>query len=240
MSKQMMRGQQQRGAYVAFVLVVSIFGLVISTALLRNPPSFLAASGYRRALIVLAFDFICVAGIFAVLFPVACSGLLGTRFSGAEMSGRFGIRATRFLGVLIVHGHHPSGSESRRHELLFRGRSFCATCYGLLTGAVLSLTIMTAFLVSGWSGWSSIYPAYFVYYVGVDAVVTGLLQTIVPWAGARAKFVLAFVFVAGTSLMLLATELLSRNLVADFFVILLAVFWILSWISLSHRSQLLK
>jgi hypothetical protein len=236
----MMRGQEQRGAYVAFVLVVSIFGLVISTALLRSPTSFLAASGYRRALMVLAFDFVCVAGIFAVLFPVACSGLLGVRFSSAEISGGFGIRATRFLGVLVVHGHHPSGSESMKHELFYKGRSFCATCYGLLTGAVVSLTIMTTFLVSGWSGWSSIYPAYLLYYVGVAAVVTGLLQTLLPEAGAKGRFVLAFVFVAGTSLMLLTTELLSRNLVADLFVILLAVFWLLSRISLSHRSQLLK
>jgi hypothetical protein len=99
---------------------------------------------------------------------------------------------------------------------------------------------MTAFVVSGWSGWTGIFPAYFVYYVGVAAVVTGLLQTLVPNAGAKARFVLALVFVAGTSLMLLATELLSRNLVADMFVILLAVFWLLSRTSLSHRSQLLK
>jgi uncharacterized membrane protein len=236
----MMRGQEQRGAYVAFVLVVSILGLVISTTLLRNPPSFAAASGYRRALMVLAYDLVCIAGILAVLFPVACSGLLGARFSGAEMSGTFGIRATRFFGVLVVHGHHTSGSESTKHELFFRGRSFCATCYGLLTGAIVSLTIVTAFVVSGWSGWSSIYPGYLVYCTGVVAVVTGLLQTLVPEAGAKARFVLAFVFVAGTSLMLLATELLSRNLVADFFVILLAVFWLLSRISLSHRSQVLK
>jgi len=240
MSNQMMRGQHQRGAYVAFVLVVSIFGLVISTGLLRNPPSFSLASDYRKALMVVAFDLVCVAGILAVLFPVACSGLLGARFPIVETSARFGIRATRFLGVLVVHGHHPSGSESTKHELLFRGRSFCATCYGLLTGAVASLTVVTAFVVSGWSGWTSIYPAYLLYYVGVAAVVIGLLQTLLPEAGAKARFVLAFVFVVGTSLMLLATELLSRNLVADLFVILLAVFLLLSRISLSHRSQRLK
>jgi hypothetical protein len=236
----MMRGKEQHGAYVAFVLAVSIFGLVISTALLTNPVSFDAASGYRRVLIVLAFDLVCIAGIFAVLFPVACSGLLGVRFSSAEMSGRFGMRATGFLGVLIIHGHHLPGSESTKHELFFRGRSFCATCYGLLTGAVVSLTIMTMFVASGWSAWNNVYPAYLVYYIGVVWVVTGLLQTLVPEAGAKARFVLAFVFVAGTSLMLLATELLSKNLVADLFVILLAVFWLLSRISLSHRSQLLR
>jgi hypothetical protein len=232
----MMKGQENRGVHVAFVLVVSIFGLVISTALLRDPLSFIAASGYRRGLMVLAYDFVCIAGILAALFPVACSGVLGVRFSSAEAPERLGIRATRFLGLLIVHGHHPSVSESTKHELLLGGRSFCATCYGLMTGAVVSMTTMTGFAVSGWSGWIGIYPAYLLYCVGVAALITGLLHAFVPEDGAKTRFVLALVFVVGTSLMLLATELLTGNLVADLFVILLAVFCLLSRTSLSHRS----
>jgi hypothetical protein len=232
----MMKGQEKRGVYVAFVLVVSIFGLVISTALLRDPLYFIAAPGYRRGLIVLAYDFVCVAGILAALFPVACSEVLGVRFSPADAPERLGIRATRFLGLLVVHGHHPSVSESTKHELLLGGRSFCPTCYGLMTGAAVSMTTMTSFAVSAWSGWIGIYPTYLLYCVGVAAVITGLLPAFVPGEGAKTRFVLALAFVVGTSLMLLATELLTGNLVADLFVILLVVFWLLSRISLSHRS----
>ncbi|MGA2239223.1 MAG: hypothetical protein ABSG74_08435 [Candidatus Bathyarchaeia archaeon] len=232
----MKRDQEKRAVYAAFLLLVSIFGLVISTALLRNHFSFGAGLGYRRTLMVLVYDLVCIAGILAVLFPIACSRLSGARFSSAESPQLFGIRATRFLGFLVVHGHHPSGSELAKHELLVRGRSYCATCYGLLTGAVVSLTIMTAFAVSGWQGWVGTYSAYLVYYVGVAAVITGLLQPLVLEVGAKARFVLAFVFVVGTSLMLLVTELLSANLMADLFVILLVIFWLLSRISLSHWS----
>jgi hypothetical protein len=95
---------------------------------------------------------------------------------------------------------------------------------------------MTAFAVSGWQGWVGTYSAYLAYYVGVAAVITGLLQPLVLEVGAKARFVLAFVFVVGTSLMLLVTELLTANLMADLFVILLAIFWLLSRISLSHWS----
>jgi hypothetical protein len=232
----MKRDQEKHVAYLAFLLVVSIFGLVISTALLENPSSFGAAPGYRRTLMALVYDLVCIAGILAVLFPIACSRVSGARFSSAESPQLLGIRATRFLGLLVVHGHHPSGSELTKHELLVRGRSYCATCYGLLTGAVVSLTIMTAFAVSGWQGWVGTYSAYLAYYVGVAAVITGLLQPLVLELGAKARFVLAFVFVVGTSLMLLATELLTANLMADLFVILLAIFWLLSRISLSHWS----
>ena len=232
----MKRDQTKHVAYAAFLLVVSIFGLVISTALLRNPFSFGAAPGYRRTLMALVYDLVCIAGILAVVFPIACSRVSGARFSSAESPQLLGIRATRFLGLLVVHGHHPSGSELTKHELLVRGRSYCATCYGLLTGAVVSLTIMTAFAVSGWQVWVGTYSAYLAYYVGVAAVITGLLQPLVLEVGAKARFVLAFVFVVGTSLMLLATELLTANLMADLFVTLLAIFWLLSRISLSHWS----
>jgi len=232
----MKRDQEKHVAYAAFLLVVSIFGLVISTVLLWNPFSFGAAPGYRRMLMALIYDLVCIAGILAVLFPIACSRVSGARFSSTEPPKLLGIRATRFLGLLVVHGHHASGSELTKHELLVRGRSYCATCYGLLTGGVVSLTIMTAFAVSGWQGWVGPYSAYLAYYVGVAAVITGLLQPLVLEVGAKARFVLAFVFVVGTSLTLLATELLTANLMADLFVILLAIFWLLSRISLSHWS----
>ena len=216
--------------------MVSIFGLVISTVLLRNPFSFGAAPGYRRTLMALVYDLVCIAGILAVLFPIACSRMSGARASSAESPQLLGIRATRFLGLLVLHGHHPSGSELTKHELLVRGRSYCATCYGLLTGAVVSLTIMTAFAISGWQGWVGTYSAYLAYYVGVAAVITGLLQPLTLEVGAKVRFMLASVFVVGTSLMLLATELLTANLMADLFVILLAIFWLLSRISVSHWS----
>ena len=232
----MTRDRQKHVAYAAFLLMVSIFGLAISTALLMNTPTFVSAPSYRRTLIAFAYDVVCVAGILAALFPVACSRAFGAQFSSVESVQVLGIRATRLLGLLVIHGHHTLGSELTKHELLVWGRSFCATCYGLLTGAVVSLTIITAFAVSGWPGWVGTYSVHLAYSIGVVAVITGLLQPLMTHVGAKVRFVLAFVFVVGTSLMLLATELLTANLVADLFVVLLAIFWLLSRISLSHRN----
>jgi hypothetical protein len=232
----MTRDREKHVAYGAFLLMVSIFGLAISTALLMNTPTFVSAPSFRRTLIAFVYDVVCVAGILAALFPVACSRAFGAQFSSVESAQVLGIRATRLLGLLVVHGHHTSGSELTKHELFVWRRSFCATCYGLLTGAVVSLAIITAFVVSGWPGWIGTYSLYLAYSVGVVAVITGLLQPLMTDVGAKARFVLSFVFVVGTSLMLLATELLTANLVADLFVVLLAIFWLLSRISLSHRN----
>jgi hypothetical protein len=235
MSNQMMNGQDRHSTHLAFVLVVSIFGLVISGVSLRNPVSFVVVSADRRVMMALAYDLVCIIGMAAVLFPVACSKIVGVRGSLAQAPEQLGIRATEFLGVQILHGHHTS-EDSAKHELLITGKSFCATCYGLLTGAVLSFAIITAFALSGWSGWADGSPACFLYCIGVAAVITGLLQILTPDVGAKARFISASVFVLGTSLILLATDLLAANLMSDLFIILLAVFWLLSRISLSHRS----
>jgi len=230
-----MRTLETHDTYASFILVASIFGLAVSAAFLGKPILFVAASNERRVMIAFAYDLVCIVGMLAVLFPVACSQILGIRDLPTEASQEGGIRATRFMSVQILHGHHPLES-TKRHELLIMGRSFCATCYGLLAGAVLSLVTVTVFGLSGWSVWTDTHPAYFMYLLGVSGVIVGLSQVLMPSIRARARFALSFLFVVGTGLMLLSTDLLTANLNADLFVILLAVFWVLSRISLSHRS----
>lgn len=229
-----MRSQETRLSYVVFLLAVSAFGLVISASLLGNRAPFPPELGVRRAPAALAYGLVCVAGILAALFPVACSGFLGIRRASTEDMGTLETRATTLLGVLVLHGHHPAGKDEGRHELRVGPKSFCATCFGLLTGAVVSLTVIAIFALSGWVDGRFVYG---LYYAGVAGVMLGLVPTIVVGIGARARFALAAVFVLGTCLMLVATDILAANLVADLFVVLLAVFWLLSRISLSHRRE---
>lgn len=193
--------------------------------MLSSAVPFPPESSARRAVVAVVYGAVCVVGILATLFPVACSGFLGIRKSLAENEEDLGTRATRVFGVLLLHGHHPGGSDEKRHELWLGGKSYCATCYGLLTGAVVSLTAIVAFALSGWSD-SSL--AYGLYYVGVVVVVLGLIPSLGLRIGARTRFALAVVFVSGTCLMLIATDVLTSNLIADLFVVLLAVFWLLS------------
>ncbi len=231
-----MRAQEKHVILVAFVFLVSIFGLSISVALLGNPASASEDPTNRRVIIALVYDCVCVAGILAALFPLPCSGAVGPRRSLAEGREDIQRRITKILGIRFLHGHHPVKPELAVHELLIGGKSYCATCYGLLSGAVLSLTVVTVFASSSWIGWAGSGLVLFVYYAGVAAVILGLTQTLVLRLGARARFAAAMAFVVGTSLMLVATDLLTADFAADFFVVLLAVFWLLSRISLSHRS----
>ena len=228
-----MRSQETRLGLVAFFLAVSAFGLVISASLLGISSPFPSEFSGRRVLVALVYGAVCVAGTLAALFPVACSGFLGIRRSLTEEKGSLETRATRVFSLLLLHGHHPPGSDERNHELWLGGKSYCATCFGLLTGAVVSLTLIVAFALSGWRDGGF---AYALYFVGVVVVIMGLVPLGLR-VGARARFALAAFFVLGTCLMLVATDVLTANLTADLFVVLLAVFWLLSRISISHRRE---
>jgi len=135
---------------------------------------------------------------------------------------------------LLLHGHHPAASGQKSHELWLGGKSYCATCFGLLTGAVVSLTAIVVFALSRWADGRF---AYALYAVGVVSVISALVPALGLRIRAPARFALAAFFVLGTCLMLVATDVLTANLIADLFVVLLAVFWLLSRISLSHRRE---
>jgi hypothetical protein len=228
-----MRRQERRLGYIAFIIVASAFGLAISASLLGNPAPFHLEFARRKTLVSVVFGSVCVAGILAALFPLPCEGVLGIRSRPGEDAASLGMRATRLAGVLVLHGHHPPGPGEKRHELRFGRKSFCASCYGLLTGAVVSLAMVAVFALTSWR---DIHLAYVLYGLGVLAAILALVQALVFSPGARTRFVLAAGFVVGASLMLIATDMVTTSLAADLFIVLLAVFWLLSRISLSHRD----
>lgn len=227
--------RQKRSGEIAFFLLVSFFGLVVSTILIASPVQLPLVLGVRNELVMFLYVGICIAGVVAVLFPTACSRAVGVRRASLENSLDLWERATRVLGILIIHGHH-TGSASNRHEVRFRKKSFCATCYGLLSGAVISIAIVMDYTLSSWPVGMGYDFAKALYAVGVLGVLLGFVQ-LFSNMGASARFLLAQVFVVGTSLMLVATDVLTADLMADLFVVLLALFWLLSRIWLSHRRR---
>jgi hypothetical protein len=48
--------------------------------------------------------------------------------------------------LAFVHSHHNMDGQNSHHAFLIRGKYFCAGCYGLAFGTLLSLVVPTAFL----------------------------------------------------------------------------------------------
>lgn len=227
-----MRSKYTRLAYIVFLLFVSSFGLIISTSMLKQPMQPTIEFAGRRIVVGFIYGFICLGGMFAAFLPGPCSRLVGVRRSAERYPRGLDARATKIFGILLLHGHHPLGDESSTtHELWFRGRSFCASCFGLLAGAIMSLTAIVVFLFSDWADG---YLAHFLYFLGLGGVALGLVPALLG-VGARTRFVLGMIFVTGTCVMLIAMDAATANLTADLLVVLLALFWLISRISSSHR-----
>jgi hypothetical protein len=218
--------------YVIFVLFISFFGLVILTKMLEQPtPQYpgIEFSG-RRVLIGLIYDFICVAGIVTVFFPGPCSRVFGIRRNPNDYTRGLNARTTEVLGFVLLHGHHREDSTAT-HEFRFGEKNYCASCFGLFAGSILSLMMITAFLLFGWT---DIYLTRIMYVAGVAGAVLGLIPVVVS-VGTWSRFILGAIFVTGTCLILIAAEIMAGNLLADLLVILLSIFWLLFRISSSHR-----
>ena len=228
-----MRSKYRRLLYIVFLLLVSSFGLIISTSMLEQLMQPTIEFGGRKIVVGFIYGSICLGGMLAAFFPGPCSRVMGVHRSGEQYLRGLDARATRAFGILLLHGHHPLGDErSTRHELRFRGKSFCASCFGLLTGAIISLMAIAVFL---FSDWADSYLAHFLYFSGLGWIVLGFVPAILS-VGARTRFVLGMVFVTGTCLMLIAMDVATANLTADLLIVLLALFWLISRTSLSHPN----
>lgn len=173
----------------------------------------------------------------AVLFPLACSGVLGIRRRSIERLEGSEVRATKILGFLLLHGHHSPGPEAMLHEMQVGAKRYCATCFGLLTGAVMSLAFVVTYALSGWPEYVGGGAPYVLYSAGVVGVLLGFVQVLASGIRAWTRFMLSASFVIGTAFMLVATDVITADFLADVFVIALAVFWLLSRLGLSHPSQ---
>ena len=228
-----MRSKRTRLIYILFLVFVSSFGLILSISMLEQPLQATFEFTGRRIIVGIIYGFICLCGMFAAFFPGPCSRLVGVRRFGDQYLRDLDGRATRILGILLLHGHHPLEDQgTTTHELRFRGKSFCASCFGLLTGASISLVVIVVFLFSDWADG---YLARSLYFLGLGGVALGLVPALLN-VSARTRFVLEMIFVTGTCVMLIAMDVATANLTADLFVVSLVLFWLISRILLSHRN----
>jgi hypothetical protein len=189
-------------------------------------------SNFRRGLVGLVYGFICVAGVLAVFFPGPCSQAVGIRRSPEKDLASMDARASKVFGILLLHGHHPLREDgAAAHELWIGEKTFCASCFGFLTGAVPSLIAISYFV---FSNWTDAHLSHILYVTGLGGVVLGFLPAL-HRTSALTRFISSAAFVLGSCFMLIAMDLAAANLTDDLFTILLTIFWLLCRISLSHR-----
>jgi hypothetical protein len=212
-----------------FLLVVSVFGLILSVTFTLNTQNIQDNLDYRKPIVGALFMTICLAGALAVAYPNSCSNLLKFKQIKSIAKGSQGFHSQS------MRGHHPDCEPFSSHILSFGNRRFCATCTGLLTGAAIA--------TAGTIGWVFLNFGFFVHpfllsLVGAACVLLGLFYHTTPKLGqGLIRFFASAFFVMGTFLILISVEEAVASISLDLFVVALSVLWILSKIALSQREH---
>jgi hypothetical protein len=174
-------------------------------------------------------------GILAVFFPNECSRVFdvgkkekrGNRFHGFKR----GVAVSE-NDFSALHGHHPMCGHFSSHVFRVGGKIFCATCSGLLLGALIVLVGVVSYFFGNLQTGPR---AFSLVWVGIIGVIFGLFQS--PLLDFNRSFVRVFssaLLAIGSFLILIGIDWLARDFFLDVFLVFLTFFWLMTRISLSQ------
>jgi hypothetical protein len=217
---------KSRNLTLLFLVFVSLFGLFLSIVFAVYPPKLEDNFAFRKAAVGSAFAAVCVTGIFAVLYPNSCSRILG--FEKRDRNDRSPRRAHE----LALRGHHPTCEGYSSHVLCIGERRFCATCSGLLVGAIVVLVGIGLYFFGNLRIGD---PPFILVSVGAVGLALGLFYPLMPrFRSGFIRFLASIPFAVGSFLILVSIEEAAANTSIDLFFVALSVLWIFTRVSLSQ------
>jgi len=210
-----------------FLIAVSFFGLALSLVFVVTSPKFQDDSALRKPAVGVALDVICVLGIFAVLYPESCAGIVGLKRRGTTVHSFSGARGR------VLRGHHAPCKPYSTHVMHVGKRAFCATCSGLLVGAVIVIVCTGLFFFGNLRvGEKPFVPVL----VGVAGVMAGLLYPVVPvrFQNGFTRFFAGVLLALGSFLIVAGVEEAAGSFSLDFFFVALSLLWLATKMSLSQ------
>jgi hypothetical protein len=213
---------------LAFLITVSIFGLILSIFFVVNPSSVEDDFKFRNLTVGSTFIAVCVLGIFAGVFPS-----LSARNLSFEKRNEYS-QSANAIHETTLRAHHPSCENFSTHILKVGNMKFCATCSGLIFGAVIVIfgTCLHFF------GNFYIGEPFILVSLGTFAVISSLLQSALPkFSGGLTRFFTSTIFVIGCFLMLVSINEVTKNTSIELFFVALCVLWIFTKIALSQRDH---
>ncbi len=191
---------------IVFLFVVSIVGLALVPILVSQSNLEQFEFSARYSLVGALFTIICLLGITAVFYPTKCNGMF--QKSQHPLS-----RANNPSNPMHIKGHHPNCQKYSGNRIRIGNKIFCAACSGLLIGSIIVLIGTISYFFVGLNvTWNSIWL------IGLGEVwmLMGLAQ--IKFVG-FVKMIINMIFVVGSFMMLVETDILSKSVLVDMYVL---------------------
>jgi len=205
-----------------FLIVVSVVGLALIPVLVLQPNLIHVQVSIRHGLAGTLYLVICVLGVSAVFYPSKCKSLFGKSQNPLTQASKPSVQ---------IRGHHPDCQNYSANRIKVGEQVICSACSGLFIGAVaVFIGTVLHFFVASEIVWSSIW----LLVLGEICILLGLAQ--IKFAG-YVKMLVNVIFVVGSFVTLVETDLLGGSILVDLYVLGLIVFMLWFRIQLSEWNN---
>lgn len=235
-----MLGKQIEKRFLYFLAFVSLFSFFPITLIAFVPPEIQDNFQWRKQSTGLLFVFVCLLGMISVFFPRQCSSIFheGAKAVTNDVSvhERKGFqRSSKFLGVVLTHGHHLECQGFYNHELRVGEKTFCIACMGLFFGAVLAILGAVSYFLFEWVVGTY---ALFLVVFGITGVALCLLEyTFFEVRSGLIRFSLNTIFIFGMFLIIAGIDCIVQSVILNFLLVGLFIFWLFTRILLSKDKH---
>ena len=209
-------------ASLTFLTSVSAVGLALIPVLVLRPSSIPVQVSIRHGLAGTLYLIICVLGVSAVFYPAKCKSLFGKPQNPLTKASKPSVQ---------IRGHHPDCQNYSANRIKVGGKVICAACSGLVIGAV---TVFIGTVLYFFVGLDIIWSSIWLLVLGEICILLGLVQ--IKFAG-YVKMLINVIFVVGSFVTLVETDLLGRSILVDLYVLGLIVFMLWLRILLSEWNN---
>lgn len=209
------------------ISLLSLIFIIVLTFFYRSPESFLSPQ-----IVTLLFITICCVGLTAALLPSRCARIFHQTQATHRRPPQSHDDHAPLQEVIDWSGHHPSCGSYTAHVVQIRGRTYCAGCIGLFTGASLAIAGSLTYSLQIINLAEEATP---LFWTGSFLVLLGLVQYARPlmmkgWI----HYLLNTIFVSGTLFLLVGVIELNGSLFVETYFLVVLLFWILARVALSN------
>jgi hypothetical protein len=209
-------------ASLTFLIVVSVVGLALIPVMVLQTNLIQVQVSIRNGLVGTLYIAICILGVSAVFYPAKCKSIFRKSQNPLPQASNLSVQ---------IRGHHPDCQNYSANRIRVGGRVICAACSGLLIGAVI---VFIGAVLHFFAGLNIVWSSVWLLVLGETLMLLGLAQ--IKFAG-YAKVLVNVIFVVGSFMTLVETDLLGGSIIVDLYTLGLIVYTLWFRILLSEWNN---
>ena len=218
--------KNQNRIFTFFLVSISIFSFILVAYLILYPNNLGTKFVLHDFLIASTFIAVCLFGAIASVYPKTC----GKIFSWKLIKTTNNLHSTKSN---FKSHHYPC--KSFLNHILKVGKNYsCATCTGLLIGAIFGITGTIVYFYGNFQ----INGILFLVAFGIICLSFGLFQSLIPkMEGPLPRLFAGILLVLGSYIMLISLDAAGSSTFISLFFIVISIFWVYTKIHLSQREH---